>query len=45
VPSSFNQADGNIYWAYLDDENPTVHSLVSVVGQVIINFLKSFKLH
>lgn len=33
VPGVLGSADGGIYWALADELNPTVHSLVSSIGQ------------
>jgi hypothetical protein len=34
VPGSWLFPDGELYWAYVDDRNPTVYALSSSIGQV-----------
>ena len=39
---SDNRGDGGIYWANMDEINPTIHSLVAAIGQVNIFSLSLF---
>jgi hypothetical protein len=46
VPARFGNADGNIYWSYIDSASASVNSLAALIGQVgSVDKCSAFLLH